>query len=108
MSRSTDLARVGGFHNGEGSVFWSKRTLTFALVQSSDKGIPSDLAHAQKVLDCGYITGPYIRAGNTHRKPEYKFRIYGITKVPMILKKLWPYLSDEKQVQANKALAKVL
>lgn len=99
MSRETELAWAAGFFDGEGHV----RAKKDANLRRSE------LQVAQKTTEClerlkiavgsvGTIGGPYHTPN-----PVYFWYLTKTSEVDRVLTELWPYLSNPKRTQAEKA-----
>lgn len=100
------LAWLAGFWDGEGCVSLDKRHATplFSLTQAGDEG---EALCRRVLLASGIKGGVYPAPAQSRRrnwKPYYRVMVVGHQRVQALLAMCWPWLSDTKRAQAQRAL----
>ena len=106
--RSTQLAWVAGFFDGEGYIGASgapgRRTIEMSIGQASTDTVPVTLARVALVLGVGYLRGPRTMANAWSKLPQYVWRANAFGDVQFAVAMLWRWLGPVKRAQAHEAL----
>lgn len=102
-----ELAWAAGFFDGEGCTTYhcgknQAKAPRVRLGQSGDTGYKV-LERFKNAVGFGKVYGPYPVAKN-QRKIRWAYSISKTQENIEVLKKLWPYLSDDKKAQATAIL----
>lgn len=108
LCHDAELGWCAGFFDGEGSTWVNSNTL--ALHMSISQREPKTLLRFQAAVGIGSVVGPYKAGKETMKdpKPRYRWQIARDIRVHRVLDLLWPYLSEEKKLQAKQAMDKQL
>lgn len=96
---------AAGFFDGEGSTgCYLQPDKRYKRICMSVTQIHKDtLQRFQKAVHRGIIVGPYIRK-NKNASPQYSWRCDKYEDIKYVLKRMEPYLSIHKIIQANRAI----
>ncbi len=113
-SPELDRAWAAGFFDGEGSLWLMKdrrwpnwRGVAMELAQASRGGVPETLERFHAIVGVGAINGPRTLRNPWTRLPQYRWQVSGRRKATLVIRLLWPWLSDVKRSQIR-AMSPVL
>lgn len=108
MSRTTELAWVAGFFDGEGYIGTGgspgKRTIEMSIAQASAGALPATLTRVAVVLGVGVLRGPRMLPNSWSKLPQYVWRTKSFEDVQFATAMLWRWLGPVKRAQARDAL----
>jgi hypothetical protein len=108
QARSTELAWVAGFFDGEGYIgaggSLGKRTIEMSIGQASAVAMPVTLARVALVLGVGTLRGPRMLPNEWSKLPQYVWTVRSFEDVQFATAVLWRWLGPVKRAQARDAL----
>jgi hypothetical protein len=100
-----EVAWVGGFFSGEGSISnnanYNGRLFLQMSIGNTDRGA---LERCRAVIG-GILYGPYLQQSNLQRLPSYVLKLGNTADIRAVVEMLRPWLSPLKAAQADRALA---
>jgi hypothetical protein len=106
--RSTELAWIAGFFDGEGYIGASGslggRTIEMSIAQASADALPVTLTRVAFVLGVGRLRGPRTLPDKWSKLPQYEWRAKAFEEVQFAVALLWTWLGPVKRAQAREAL----
>jgi hypothetical protein len=107
-ARSTQLAWVAGFFDGEGYIgaggSVGKRTIEMSIGQASSGAVPVTLSRVALVLGVGRLRGPRMLGNPWSKLPQYVWCAKSFEDVQFAVALLWTWLGPVKRAQARGAL----
>lgn len=107
-ARSTELAWVAGFFDGEGYIgaggALGRRTIEMSIAQASTGSMPVTLTRVASVLGVGRLGGPRTLPDAWSKLPQYVWRAKAFEDVQCAVALLWTWLGPVKRAQAREAL----
>lgn len=107
-SRSTQLAWVAGFFDGEGYIgangIPGRRTIEISIAQASSSELPTTLSRVALVLGVGSLRGPRMLPSPWSKLPQYVWCANAFEDVQFATALLWRWLGPVKRAQARDAL----
>lgn len=107
-SRTTELAWVAGFFDGEGYIGANgvpgRRTIEISIAQASAGDLPMTLSRVALVLGVGSLRGPRILPSPWSKLPQYVWCANAFEDVQFATALLWRWLGPVKRAQAREAL----
>lgn len=109
---SEELAWAAGFFDGEGSTCISRTTKgghkyqkPHIEVAQSDRAV---LDRMRAILGIGKVYGPYVpKTNRLSKRPYYRLTITSEVNVQAAIRKMWPWLSEQKRQQAERVFAEM-
>jgi len=107
-SRTSELAWVAGFFDGEGYVGTGgspgRRTIEMSIAQASTGEVPATLTRVALVLGVGALRGPRLLPNPWSKLPQYLWCAGAFEDVQYATAVLWRWLGPVKRAQAREAL----
>lgn len=107
-SRTTELAWVAGFFDGEGYVgaggVPGRRTIEISIAQASTSELPTTLSRVALVMGVGSLRGPRMLPNPWSKLPQYVWCANAFEDVQFATALLWRWLGPVKRAQAREAL----
>jgi hypothetical protein len=108
LQRTTELAWVAGFFDGEGYIgsggSQGKRTIEMSIAQASVGELPLTLTRVAIVLGVGNLRGPRMLPNAWSKLPQYVWKAAAFEDVQYATAMLWRWLGPVKRAQARAAL----
>ena len=108
VRRTTELAWVAGFFDGEGYIgaggSSGKRTIEMSIAQAGASELPSTLSRVALVLGVGNLRGPRMLPNAWSKLPQYVWKAAAYEDVQFATAMLWTWLGPVKRAQARDAL----
>ena len=108
LHRTTELAWVAGFFDGEGYIGAAgsrgKRTIEMSIAQASTGELPLTLTRVALVLGVGNLRGPRMLPNAWSKLPQYVWKASAFEDVQFATAMLWRWLGPVKRAQARDAL----
>jgi hypothetical protein len=107
-SRTSELAWVAGFFDGEGYIGSGggsgQRTIEISIAQASAGGLPTTLSRVAVVMGVGSLRGPRMLPSPWSKLPQYLWCANAFEDVQFAAALLWRWLGPVKRAQARDAL----
>ena len=103
----TELAWAAGFFDGEGTTAHAGgRRVVARIVQATDQpsSAPQTLERFKRAVGVGRVR--WARSKDERRKEQWVYAAERRSDVELMFSQLWPYLSNPKRDQANRAFEK--
>jgi hypothetical protein len=108
LQRTTELAWVAGFFDGEGYIGAGgspgKRTIEMSVAQASTGDLPLTLTRLALALGVGHLRGPRMLPDAWSKLPQYVWKAGAFEDVQFATAMLWRWLGPVKRAQAREAL----
>jgi len=109
LSRSTELAWIAGFFDGEGYIGAGgapgKRTIEMSIAQATTGcEVPATLSRVALALGVGSLRGPRMLPNSWSKLPQYVWCARAYEDVQFATAVLWRWLGPVKRAQAREAL----
>jgi hypothetical protein len=108
LQRTTQLAWVAGFFDGEGYIgvggSHGKRTIEMSIAQASAGDLPPTLTRVALVLRVGNLRGPRMLPNAWSKLPQFVWKAGAFEDVQFATAMLWRWLGPVKRAQARDAL----
>lgn len=108
LNRTTELAWVAGFFDGEGYIGANgvpgRRTIEISIAQASAGELPTTLSRVARVMGVGSLRGPRMLPNPWSKLPQYVWCANAFEDVQVATATLWRWLGPVKRAQAREAL----
>lgn len=108
LNRTTELAWVAGFFDGEGYIGANgvpgRRTIEISIAQASTGELPTTLSRVARVVGVGSLRGPRMLPSPWSKLPQYVWCANAFEDVQFATALLWRWLGPVKRAQARDAL----
>ncbi len=102
---ATEFAWAAGFFDGEGTTHASRTGPYCQLFVSVQQSEVTTLERLRAALGVGHIYPLAHRPNGLAKKPQFRWQAGRRAEAMFALGLMWPYLSEPKREQANRALS---